>query len=159
MLLPKLGGFWLLPPRDFPHLSESHPMDHDSNSSGHTEIKARPPGSLLSLVAYCLTPNRCLTPLAFRLFQPEADPPLAEPITSCLFYPFALFYAKLTSAGSSDPVTSLIRFTSARTGSPQPGLLLTDCDEGKIVKIRMPENDPTMTLPMYRTLEKALAHL
>jgi len=35
MLLPKLGGFWLLPPRDFP-LIEGHPMDHDSNSSGHT---------------------------------------------------------------------------------------------------------------------------
>jgi hypothetical protein len=31
-----LGGFWLLPPRDFPHIYESHPMDHDSNSSGHT---------------------------------------------------------------------------------------------------------------------------
>jgi len=39
MLLPKLGGLWLLPPRDFPHLNESHPMDHDSDSSGHTEIK------------------------------------------------------------------------------------------------------------------------
>src|SRR6266850_432954 len=25
MLLPKLGGFWLLPPRDFPHIKESHP--------------------------------------------------------------------------------------------------------------------------------------
>jgi len=37
MLLPKLGGFWLLPPRDFPHLNESHPMDHDSDSSGHTD--------------------------------------------------------------------------------------------------------------------------
>jgi hypothetical protein len=36
MLLPKLGGFWLLPPRDFSQLNESHPMDHDSNSSGHT---------------------------------------------------------------------------------------------------------------------------
>ena len=35
MLLPKLGGLWLLPPRDFFHLNESHPMDHDSNSSGH----------------------------------------------------------------------------------------------------------------------------
>ena len=34
MLLPKLGGFWLLPPRDFSHTSESHPMDHDSVSSG-----------------------------------------------------------------------------------------------------------------------------
>ena len=40
MLLPKLGGLWLLPPRDFPHLNESHPMDHDSNSSGHATIKA-----------------------------------------------------------------------------------------------------------------------
>ena len=39
MLLPKLGGFWLLPPRDFPHLSESHPMDHDSDSSGHAKIQ------------------------------------------------------------------------------------------------------------------------
>ncbi len=48
MLLPKLGGFWLLPPRDFPHLSESHPMDHDSNSSGHTDIKARPHDSDLT---------------------------------------------------------------------------------------------------------------
>jgi len=38
MLLPKLGGFWLLPPRDFPP-KESHPMDHDSNSSGHTKDK------------------------------------------------------------------------------------------------------------------------
>src|SRR5713226_3292983 len=42
MLLPKLGGFWLLPPRDFPHHYESHPMDHDSDSSGHTESEARP---------------------------------------------------------------------------------------------------------------------
>ena len=32
MLLLKLGGSWLLPPRDFPHSTESHPMDHDSNS-------------------------------------------------------------------------------------------------------------------------------
>ena len=40
MLLPKLGGSWLLPPRDFPHLNESHPMDHDSDSSGHTITKA-----------------------------------------------------------------------------------------------------------------------
>ncbi len=39
MTLPKLGGFWLLPPRDFPHRNESHPMDHDSDSSGHTESK------------------------------------------------------------------------------------------------------------------------
>ena len=31
---------------------------------------------------------------------------------------FALFYAKITSAGSPDPVTSLSRFTLARTGSP-----------------------------------------
>ncbi len=29
---------WLLPPRDFPHNSESHPMDHDSYSSGHTYL-------------------------------------------------------------------------------------------------------------------------
>src|SRR5262245_38803792 len=36
MPLPGLGGSWLLPPRDFSHLNESHPMDHDSNSSGHT---------------------------------------------------------------------------------------------------------------------------
>jgi len=43
MLLPKLGGFWLLPPRDLPHLNESHPMDHDSNSSGHANTQARPP--------------------------------------------------------------------------------------------------------------------
>jgi len=39
MLLPKLGGSWLLPPRDFPHLNESHPMDHDSDSSGHAKIQ------------------------------------------------------------------------------------------------------------------------
>ena len=41
-LLPKLGGFWLLP-RDFPHLflSGSHPMDHDSDSSGHANMHAR----------------------------------------------------------------------------------------------------------------------
>jgi len=38
MLLLKLGGSWLLPPRDF-SLKESHPMDHDSNSSGHTKIQ------------------------------------------------------------------------------------------------------------------------
>ena len=25
MLLPKLGGSWLLPPRDFPHLTDSSP--------------------------------------------------------------------------------------------------------------------------------------
>ena len=42
MLLPELGGSWLLPPRDFPHFNESHPMDHDSISSGHTEYHARP---------------------------------------------------------------------------------------------------------------------
>jgi hypothetical protein len=40
MLLSKLGGSWLLPPRDFPHINESHPMDHDSVSSGHTNTKA-----------------------------------------------------------------------------------------------------------------------
>ena len=28
--------------RDFPHLTESHPMDHDSNSSGHTLAQVRP---------------------------------------------------------------------------------------------------------------------
>jgi hypothetical protein len=39
MLLPKLGGFWLLPPWDFSHLNESHPMDHDSDSSGHAKSK------------------------------------------------------------------------------------------------------------------------
>lgn len=42
MLLPELGGPWLLPPRDFPQQLESHPMDHDSHSSGHTDCKARP---------------------------------------------------------------------------------------------------------------------
>src|SRR5262245_29025349 len=41
MLLLKLGGLWLLPPWDFPHQNESHPMDHDSNSSGHTMKQAR----------------------------------------------------------------------------------------------------------------------
>ena len=30
------------------------------------------------------------------------------PLGSCLFLTFALIYAKLTSAGSPDPVTSLI---------------------------------------------------
>jgi len=30
-----LDGSRLLPPRDFSHLDESHPMDHDSDSSGH----------------------------------------------------------------------------------------------------------------------------
>jgi hypothetical protein len=30
------------------------------------------------------------------------------PKASCLFLDFALFYAELTSAGSPDPVTSLI---------------------------------------------------
>src|SRR3989304_5825052 len=44
MLLPKLGGLWLFPPRDFPHLNESHPMDHDSVSSGHTNIASLTPG-------------------------------------------------------------------------------------------------------------------
>ena len=41
MLLPKLGGLWLLPPRDSPHRlhNESHPMDHDSISSGHTSSR------------------------------------------------------------------------------------------------------------------------
>jgi len=33
-------GFWLLPPWDFSHLNESHPMDHDSDSSGHANMKA-----------------------------------------------------------------------------------------------------------------------
>jgi len=47
MLLPKLGGFWLLPPRDFPHLNESHPMDHDSDSSGHAN-KLKPDASPVS---------------------------------------------------------------------------------------------------------------
>ncbi len=28
--------------RDFPHLNESHPMDHDSHSSGHTQPKIWP---------------------------------------------------------------------------------------------------------------------
>jgi len=32
---------------------------------------------------------------------------LSIPHASCLFREFALFYAKLTSAGSPDPVTSL----------------------------------------------------
>jgi hypothetical protein len=40
MLPPKLGGSWLLPPWDFPQTNESHPMDHDSNSSGHTNNHA-----------------------------------------------------------------------------------------------------------------------
>src|SRR5882724_11923620 len=35
LLLLKLGGSWLLPPGDFPPSTESHPMDHDSDSSGH----------------------------------------------------------------------------------------------------------------------------
>src|SRR5262245_28454662 len=43
MLLLKLGGLWLLPPWDFPHQNESHPMDHDSNSSGHTKIQSLTP--------------------------------------------------------------------------------------------------------------------
>ena len=43
MLLPKLGGLWLFPPWDFPHQSESHPMDHDSISSGHTKIQVLTP--------------------------------------------------------------------------------------------------------------------
>ena len=42
MLLPKLGGFWLLPPRDFSQPNQSHPMDHDSNSSGHTNVMPDP---------------------------------------------------------------------------------------------------------------------
>src|SRR5262245_25726787 len=45
MLLPKLGGFWLLPPRDFPHVRVT-PMDHDSISSGHAKSKRRDPGAL-----------------------------------------------------------------------------------------------------------------
>ena len=40
-------------------------------------------------------------------------------IACCLLDEFALFYAQLALAGFPDPVTSLIRFTSARTGSPQ----------------------------------------
>ena len=56
MLLPKLGGFWLLPPRDFPQQSnESHPMDHDSNSSGHAIIKCLTP---IDARALTLTPPR-----------------------------------------------------------------------------------------------------
>jgi hypothetical protein len=43
MLLPKLGGSWLLPPWDFPQLYESHPMDHDSVSSGHANGKDATP--------------------------------------------------------------------------------------------------------------------
>ena len=43
MRLPKLGGFWLFPPWDFPHLNESHPMDHDSDSSGHTVMQDATP--------------------------------------------------------------------------------------------------------------------
>jgi hypothetical protein len=49
MLLPKLGGFWLLPPRDFPQPNESHPMDHDSNSSGHTRSQDLTPSYSLSM--------------------------------------------------------------------------------------------------------------
>src|SRR5882724_10835563 len=48
MLLPKLGGSWLLPPRDFSHKNESHPMDHDSNSSGHTNARPGPKAPLNS---------------------------------------------------------------------------------------------------------------
>jgi hypothetical protein len=49
MLLPKLGGSWLLPPRDFSQTNESHPMDHDSISSGHTKRQdLTPMGSLLN---------------------------------------------------------------------------------------------------------------
>ena len=40
--LPVLAGLWLLPPRDFPQFTESHPMDHDSISSGHTLTLVRP---------------------------------------------------------------------------------------------------------------------
>lgn len=29
----------LLAPRDFPHRNDSHPIDHDSTSSGHTFIE------------------------------------------------------------------------------------------------------------------------
>jgi hypothetical protein len=34
------GDPWLLPLWDFSHHDESHPMDHDSNSSGHTSLSS-----------------------------------------------------------------------------------------------------------------------
>lgn len=40
MLLPRLGGFWLLSPREFSQINESHPTDHDSSSSEHTNMYA-----------------------------------------------------------------------------------------------------------------------
>jgi hypothetical protein len=48
MLLTRVGGFWLLPPQDFPHHlhNESHPMDHDSVSSGHTKMQRSDPDLL-----------------------------------------------------------------------------------------------------------------
>ena len=33
---------WILPPRDFPQYTEGHPMDRDSNISGHTQQKICP---------------------------------------------------------------------------------------------------------------------
>jgi len=44
---------------------------------------------------------------------------------------FALFYAKLISAESLDPITSLIRFTLTQTGSLQPGFLLSSAGSGR----------------------------
>jgi hypothetical protein len=32
----------LLPPRDFRHQNDSHPMVHDSTSSGHTFVESQP---------------------------------------------------------------------------------------------------------------------
>ena len=67
MLLPKLGGSWLLPPRDFPHQSESRPTDHDSNSSGHNLRWSDP---ALDVV--------------IKLFE---DPVIAETIVDRLIHP------------------------------------------------------------------------
>src|SRR5262245_26799160 len=44
--------------RDFPHLSESHPMDHDSNSSGHTKSKDLTPRSEWFLAFLCRIRSR-----------------------------------------------------------------------------------------------------
>ena len=62
MLLLKLGGSWLLPPRDFPHHYESHPMDHDSISSGHAkkqDLTLMPIAIFAFLVRPAIPDNQC----------------------------------------------------------------------------------------------------
>jgi hypothetical protein len=70
MLLPKLGGFWLLPPRDSSPSQESHPMDHDSNSSGHTIHASLPPGPLPALCYDLLSNSYVIHPSVMSIIAP-----------------------------------------------------------------------------------------